>query len=292
MAKSRFQQEGLFTCHAGDLGSGKTYSLMVEAIDALLKGEPIFTNVAMTVKHIDKLKNVPVFDYLSEEEIFKNSAAPIERYASWSQKNNRCAIVRWVKPFDLLHPAVRCGKIIFDELGALAAARNWEDFPFGLTVKLIHLRKNHLSVDASVQDDQMADKNIRRFYSRVWFMGEHSWPLLGLIKKKARRPVLVCSLPGCTKNHAHLTEGDRPGRWPFKATFYSRYDVHPAYTTNKEKHKSQGTKRMLFRLEVAQAYQSAQSVQADAEAAWQEARNTAQKWNGRKPRRMEKEDEN
>lgn len=293
---TRWQQKGLFTCQSGDLGSGKTYSAMHVAVEALRNNEPVFTNVAMTVKHLKGLETVPVFDFIEadydNDGSLKVSDGPIQRYGNYSKGSDRGpCIVRWERPFDLLRPEVRCGTVIFDELGALAAARNWEDFPFGLTVKLIHLRKSHLEINATVQDDQIADKNIRRFYSRVWKLSEISLPFLGLFKKSARRPVLKCGLEGCTKNHQQLTEGDRPGKFPYKATFYRRYDIHPAYTTNKEKHHSQGSKYIWFDPEIAKCYQSAQSVSAAAEAAWREAAATQKKFKKRSPSKIDENEE-
>lgn len=253
-----FKTEGLFTAHVGPVGSGKTYSMVAEAVKALSLGEPVFTNVNLDLSKFPELGEVSVYQSVKD---FAGHRGP--------------AVIRWTKPTELLDPEVRCGKILFDELGALVNNRESDIFPFGLTVKLIHLRKYHLSVEASVQDDEMADKNIRRFYNRIWFLSEWHIPFAALLRPSAARPVLPCKLTGCTKTGAHLTHGDNPGKFPYAATVYRRYDVHPKYTQNKEKHESRGYQWLWFDDRIANCYQSAASVEADAVAAHKEAEREA-----------------
>lgn len=272
-----FKHEGLFTVHVGAVGSGKTFSLMTEAIAALRRGEPVFTNAMLATGHLPDLVGVPRF------ESVKEYAAALEHDPAIGRR----AVVRWQAAVDLLHPQVRCGKIIFDELGAFVNNRESDIWPFELTVKLIHLRKYHLSLDASVQDDEMADKNIRRFYNRVWFMSEWRLPFAALFKPRAVRPVVPCNLPGCTKGGAHLTDGDRPGRWPWAATVYVRKDVHPKYTQNKIKHESRGRTYIWFDPDVADSYITAESVESDAVAAYEQAKKdaAANDWRRQKSRK-------
>jgi len=275
--KLAVKHEGLFTVHVGPVGSGKTFSMVERGIAALRNNEPVFTNTPLSLDHLDDLKNTPRYDNEIIDEKKGLVRPGIERYAAALSKNPALArgpaLVEWAIPIDLLNPALRCGTVLFDELGALVNNRHPEDFPQELTNRLIHLRKFHLNLEATVQDDEMADKNIRRFYNKVWFLSEWHLPVAGLFKKSARRPILKCELPGCTKNHARLTEGDRPGTFPYYATIYARKDVHPKYTQNKEKHLSKGTSWLWFHEDIAKAYQSAHSVERDANYAYIQAKN-------------------
>jgi len=264
------QHEGLLTVHLGPVGSGKTYSMVVEALAALRRNEPVFTNVTLNLSHLEDLKDIPTYE-------------TVDLYGQRPKSRERGpAIVRWSRPVELVHPEVRCGKILFDELGALINSRESDVWPFPLTVKLIHLRKHHLSVDASAQDFELADKNFRRFINRCWIMKELRIPLAAFFKKNSIRPAVECELPGCTKNDHMLTEGDRKGKFPWYATVYARKDVHPQYTQNKEKHMSKGTKYIWFDPDIAKCYITAQSVEADAVQAYEQACREASAWDRKK----------
>jgi len=224
----------MFTVYVGQVGSGKTYAMAKAAMEAYERGEPVFSNIDLDPEA-----------------------------AGWdSSKGGK--IVRWRQPLELLSPQVRCGTVLFDELGAIVNNREYEFWPIDLTVKIIEHRKDHLDFHASVQDDELADKNIRRFYNRVYFMSEHRWPLLALLKKSAARPDLPCPNPACHKQDKCLTHGDGVG-FPWKATWYAAKDVHPKYTQNKEKHMSRGVTRTWFNPKVAAAYASGGKISEDAQ---------------------------
>jgi len=136
-----------------------------------------------------------------------------------------------------------------------------------LVLKLINLRKHHLSVFATVQDDGLADKDIRRFFNTCFTIKEKHIPLLGLIPryKSMIRPPLVCKLPDCTKNHGLLTLGDNPKHFPYYVTSYQLKHVEPKYTQNKIQLHSRGVTNLPFNPLVAFAYQSAESVGQEAQ---------------------------
>jgi hypothetical protein len=248
----------LFTACVGPVGSGKTYIMVLHAISALRARQPVFTNVPLDLSNFDDLKNVPQY-------------ASIKEYGRTDPRGP--AVVSWSRPLELMDPNVRCGTVLFDELGALVNNREYEIFPFELTLKLVHLRKSHLTVFASVQVAEMADKNIRQFYNRVWFVSERHPPFTWLFPwwRSQARPALSCRLEGCTKNHKQLTVGDRAGRFPWRTTYYRCHDVDPKYTGNKEKHNSRGNLHFPFDAAIANAYQSAVSVEAAASAAYNES---------------------
>jgi len=260
LIKPTTEETDLFTACVGPVGSGKTYVMVYHAIAALRAGMPVFTNVPLDLSHLDDLREIPT--YPSPEEYAKAKPNP----------RGPC-VVNWSRPLQLMVPAVCCGLILFDELGALVNNREYEIFPFELTLKLIHLRKSHLTVFASVQVADMADKNMRQFYNRVWMIKEkHPWfTWFFPFWKRQARPALTCKLAGCTKNHAHLTRGDNAGHFPWRTTYYRAHDVDPKYTGNKEKHNSRGNLKFPFDPDVANAYQSAVSVEASASAAYNES---------------------
>jgi hypothetical protein len=250
----------MLTCYVGRVGSGKTYALVSEAKRAYERGEPVFSNV-----DID----------------------PVDWDAS---KGGR--IIRWREPIELLAmvdgiPVVRCGLVVFDELGAVVNNRESDYWPYALTLKLIEHRKDHLDWVTSAQDDELADKNVRRFINRVYFCAEWRVPLLGWLRPKSRRPDLVCSLPGCAKHGGRVVVGDRRG-W---GTAYRYRDVDPRRTQNIEKHNSKAWRSRweLYDPAVATAYGTAGKVSEDAQR-WHDravAEYNARKFGRDRPRRRE-----
>lgn len=221
----------MFTVYVGPVGSGKTYAMVRAAKVAYEQGETVFANMDLDVSH-------------------------------W-QKKDTSKFVRWHEPVDLLEADVRCGTVLFDELGEWSNNRETDTWPVELTIKLIEHRKDHLDFHASVQDDELADKNLRRFYNRVFFVREHRWPFLGLWHKAAVRPDLKCDNPNCTKGDGCLTKGDKT-TFPWPATWYSAKDVHPQDTKNKYKHRSQGVERYWFDAKIALAFASGAKASAEA----------------------------
>lgn len=254
----KISDQHYFVVFVGSVGSGKTFAMAHYGIEALKRGEVVFCSpgVYLDPKNLPGLENTPVF---SSPQHFDK------------EKHEGAAVVYFQKPLDVLSTHFRCGTLLWDELGATVNNRESDVFPFGLTIKLIHLRKFHLQVFASVQNDEMADKNIRRFYNAVFKCSEIHVPLLGLIKKAAVRPPLICKLPHCAKNAGLLTKGDVPGHFPWYATFYRLYHIDPSYSQNKEKHHSKGSIWLPFSAATASAYQSATSVMSEANVAYQQA---------------------
>jgi len=238
----------MFTVHVGAVGSGKTYSMVKAAMEAYEKGEPIFTNIDV------------------DPEV-----------AGWDGSKGG-KIVRWHDPRDLLSPSIRCGTVLWDELGASVNSREYELFPIALTIKIIEHRKDHLDFHATVQDDELADKNVRRFYNRVYFVREFRLPLVGLWKR-TRREDLYCTNPDCNKNNHLVTTGDHG---LLRGTLYRSKDVHPKYTQNKEKHQSLGTRWFGFDRKVALAYATTGKVSLDALKYYEEVQK--RRWSGRRKR--------
>jgi hypothetical protein len=220
----------MFTVFVGPVGSGKTFSLTREAKIAFEKGEPIFANFDIDVSH-------------------------------WNSKNGG-TFHRWRRPMELTDEKIKCGTVLFDELGAAVNNKEHDFFPLELVIKLIEHRKDHLDFFATVQDDELADKNVRRFYNRVKFVSEHRLPFVGLIWPSSRRTDLKCPNPDCHKGGC-LIKGDKQG-FPWWGTWYNQYDVNPQDTRNKYKHRSLGTERILWDFSIAAAYSSAQKVASDA----------------------------
>jgi hypothetical protein len=227
----------MFTVYVGAVGTGKTYSLVRQAMFAFEKGERVFANIDIDV-------------------------------SNWNNANGG-EFFRWHKPVELCDPAVHCGTVLFDELGASVNNRESDFWPLELTIKLIEHRKDHLDFFATVQDDELADKNVRRFYNQVKFVSEHRWPLVGLLFPTSVRTDLRCPYPDCRKGDGCLTRGDKKGILGW-GTFYSAYDVHPQDTKNKYKHRSKGTERYLWSSLVANAYASSEKVASDALESYKE----------------------
>jgi len=236
------------TLYYGSVGSGKTTAMIRDARAAYERGEPVFTNVA------------------------------IDPEAGGWDASNGGSIHVWHEPIELIQmtvsvldgqngkvPVVRCGLVVFDELGAIVNNRESDFWPFALTVKLIEHRKDHLDFVASAQVDDMADKNMRRFYNRVYRCTEHRWPLVGLIWPDSQRPDKPCPWPGCKKDDGFIVRGDTGTR----GTFYRLKDIDPLRTKNIEKHNSNGTRWLLFDPRIAAAYGTTAKVSEDA-ARWHE----------------------
>jgi len=234
----------MFTVYVGAVGTGKTFAMVRAAMVAYEKGEPIFSNIDLDPDR-----------------------------AGWDGSNGG-RIVRWCTPNDLLSPDIRCGTVLWDELGATVNSREYEMFPLALTIKIIEHRKDHLDFHASVQDDELADKNVRRFYNRVNFTREFRLPLVGLWKR-TRRPDLMCGNPNCNKNNHHLATGDHG---LLRGTIYRAMDVHPKYTQNKEKHESLGSKWYGYDPRVAMAYQTTGKVSTEAMKYYKDLRR--RRWSG------------
>jgi len=228
----------MFTVHVGPVGSGKTFSMVREGMLAYERGETIFTNVDLDPER-----------------------------GGWSAENGG-RIVRWKQPMDLLRMDVRCGTVLWDELGASVNNREYEIWPVRLTIKIIEHRKEHLDFHATVQDDELADKNVRRFYNRVYFVREWRLPLLGAILPTTHREPLPCPNEQCNKGNHFLTGGDLPTF----GTVYRAKDVHPKYTQNKDKHESRGYRFIPYDPRVALAYSSASRVASEASEYYEEAR--------------------
>lgn len=216
----------MFTVFVGAVGTGKTYSLAREGKRAFEAGETIWSNVPLDV-------------------------------SGWNQEKGGKYIF-WSKPNELTNENVHCGTVLFDELGEAVNNRETDFWDFELTLKLIEHRKDHLDFFATVQDDELADKNVRRFYNRVKFLKEHRWPFVGLFFPSSVRTDLPCPYPNCHKGDGLLTHGDKGWFWP--GTFYSAYDVHPQDTKNKYKHRSQGKERYCWDAKVAYAYASSMKL--------------------------------
>lgn len=233
----------MFSVHVGPVGSGKTFSMVRAAMQAYERGETIFTNVDLDP----------------------------ERGGWLAERGGR--IVRWRRPTELLLPTVHCGTVLWDELGASVNNREFDLWPVELTIKLIEHRKDHLDFHATVQDDELADKNVRRFYNRVYFVKEFRLPFLGWIRPRSHRKALVCPFENCNKGDHCLASADRPGA----GTVYRSRDVHPKYTQNKEKLESAGSKWLLYDEKVTLAYASAGKVASEAATYHEEARRLARK---------------
>lgn len=221
----------MFTCYVGFVGAGKTYSMMKVAKKAFEEGQTIFTNIEINSDYWD---------------------------------NSKGGKIRlWKEPTDLLARDVHCGLVVFDELGAFVNSRKFEEWPIELTIKLIEHRKDHLDIVATVQDDELADKNVRRFYNQVYKVREYRLPLLGWLFPKSSRDDLPCPFENCNKGDHNLTRGDkhRFGGW---GTVYKQHHMDPRYTQNKEKHNSKGNKWALFDKQVAMSYASASKVSQNA----------------------------
>lgn len=224
----------MLTLFYGDVGSGKTYAMVESAMRAYERGEPVFANI-----DIDP--------------------------SGWKAKEGS-SFTRWYEPIDLIElvdglPTVRCGTVLFDELGAIVNNRESDYWPFMLTVKLIEHRKDHLDFFATAQVDDMADKNMRRFYNRVFKCSMMKLPLLGYIRKGSQRSALACPWPDCTKNGGVIFPADRRG-W---GTVYRCKDIDPRRTANITKHNSKGSRWLPFNPKVANAYGSAKKVSEEAQ---------------------------
>jgi hypothetical protein len=248
------EESDIFTALLGKLGCGKTYVMIYAGLAALRANEPLFSNVALDLSGLSDLAGVKVYK-------------SVEQYAALNPIPRGRCVVYWQKLVDLLHPAVRCGTILFDELGTL------ENCPWALEIKLLNLRKSHLSVYATVQNKFLAAAPIRRFFNRCLIVKQKSPPFLGLFYKDQRRPFLGCCLPNCTKDHGRLTRGDRPDHFPWRATHYLCRDVDPEQLGNKVKINSRGKFFVPFNFSVASTYQSAQAVGVDALTAWKQVKS-------------------
>lgn len=254
-------ENSFFTAFEGRVGSGKTYACAFKGLMDLRQNVPVFCapGVYLNTKHLPDLADVPIYDKPS-----------LYRKDDPAQKQG-AAIVYFEEPLDVLSESFRCGTILWDELGAQVNNRESVYWPFELTLKLISSRKSHLNIYVSVQDEEMADKNMRRFYNDIVRCQQVRWPLLGLIKKSQVRPTMLCPWKYCTKNHGQMSMGDRPGKWPFYATFYRLHHIDPLYAGNKEKHNSKGDMTIPFDNDVAQAYLSSASVMREAKLAHEHA---------------------
>jgi hypothetical protein len=258
----RWNQLGYFAALTGKVGTGKTYIMALLGLRALRRGEPVFCapGIWLDVRHIPDLADTPTFESVAD-------------YAKVAATLSGAVIVHYNDPLEVLDVWVRCGTVLWDELGATVNNRESIYWPFELTLKLIDLRKTHLNIFASVQDDEMSDKNVRRFYNTVFKCREVHLPLLGLFKPSWKRPKMDCPWPHCHKNHAIMSNGDGWG-W---ATVYRLHDVDPQYTQNKEKHRSRGNLWVPFSLDIAKSYTSAESVQKKALEAYNRARANYEK---------------
>jgi len=233
----------MFTVYVGRVGAGKTYAMVRAAMQAYENGETVFANIDLDT-------------------------------TGWKAREGS-RYVRWREPFELLEPAVRCGTVLWDELGASVNNRESDFWPLALTIKLIEHRKDHLDFHATVQDDELADKNVRRFYNRVFFVSEWRVPLLGLVKSAWRRPDLPCPNEGCSKTDHLLMRGDKGPPWA--ATVYRAKDVHPKYTQNKQKHESRGSTFYGFDVRIASAYASSAKVASEAVAYYERLKKAARR---------------
>lgn len=233
----------MFYVYVGSVGSGKTYSMVKAGKEAYERGETVYTNI-----DID-----PIF---------------------WSDKK-RGKIVKWSTPFELLDPKIRCGTVLWDELGASVNNREYEFWPLALTIKIIEHRKDHLDFHATVQNDELADKNIRRFYNSVYFCKEYKIPFLSLFFRGSKRPDLLCPNPDCQKGDKCLMKGDK-GWW--RGTFYSIKEVNPQDTQNKYKHRSKGTKRFCFDIAVANSYTSSEKTASNALAYYEKLKHAKRQY--------------
>jgi len=233
----------MFIALVGQVGAGKTYTMVKYGMEAFEKGEKVFSlGVDIDVSGWDDSKG---------------------------GKYERLFV-----PTDLLSPDIRCGTVLWDELGAFVNNREHEFWPHALTIKIIEHRKAHLDFVATVQDDELADKNIRRFYNKVYKIAEHRFWFVGKIWKNSSRNNLECPHPGCNKGDKCLTKGDRKS-FPWPGTWYSAYHMNPKYTQNKEKHESQGTIRYLYDPKVANAYASSDMVSKEARQYFEQIKQEA-----------------
>ena len=253
----------LFTALMGGLGTGKTYALAYFTLAALIAHEPVFINMAIDLTEWPDLEKMPLFD-------------SVELYAAWRAAFPavpRTAVVRWTELKELLHPEVRCGTICFDELGTL------ENCPYPLVLKLINLRKDHLTVYATVQDNKLAASDLRRFFNRCLVMEEqHPWFTAWAFPDRVR-PALECKREGCTKNCGHMTKGDSRG-FPWPTTRYRARDASPKYVENKNKIESRGDVFLPFNMRVASVYQRAAAAGRQAMDAYKTV--TAKRYNPKK----------
>ena len=253
-------ESDIFTALLGKLGSGKTYILVFAALAALRRGEPVFSNCTF---------DLSLFPEFSDVKFYKD----VQSYAARGFSERGRAVIYWSKLADILSPEVRCGTLCFDELGTL------ENCPWALEIKLLNLRKAHLSVFATVQTKALASPGIRQFFNRCLIIKQKSPWLTWLWPKwrKQARPALACELPFCSKDHAHLTKGDRAGKFPWKTTYYLCSDVDPEMLGNKKKLNSRGKFHVPFNLSVAMTYQSAKAVGLDALTAYENTKKKTYK---------------
>jgi len=220
----------MFTVHVGPVGSGKTYAMVRQGMFAFEKGETVFSNVELDISGWDDSKG--------------------GKY------------VHWTEPKNILDADFRCGTVLWDELGASVNNREYDVFPLALTIKIIEHRKDHLDFHATVQDDELADKNVRRFYNRVNICHEWRMPFVSLFFPKARRKDLICLNPKCNKNNHLVAKGDKKFLW--YGTFYTSKDVHPQDTQNKYKHRSLGRRFFCYNEKITNAYSTTQKVASEA----------------------------
>lgn len=238
----------MFTVFVGAVGSGKTYCMVKEGMKAFERGEMVWSNTPLDVSGWDASKG--------------------GQYRFFTE------------PIELLNPECHCATVLFDEIGAWANNREYELWPVALTIKIIEHRKDHLDFFATVQDDQLAEKNLRRFYNAVKFTHERRWPLVGWFWPKSVRQDLPCPFPNCTKGGC-LTRGDKKG-WFGRGTFYSVKDVHPQDTQNKYKHRSQGRERFCYDVKVAGAYASSIKTASAAGAYYKRLQGAKRPFNKRR----------
>lgn len=253
-------ESDIFTALLGKLGSGKTYLLVFAALSALRRGEPVFSNATF---------DLSAFPEFADVKFYKD----IQAYTSRGFNERGRAVIYWSKLIDILSPEVRCGTLCFDELGTL------ENCPWALEIKLLNLRKSHLSVFATVQTKALASPGIRQFFNRCLIIKQKSpwftwlWPAW----RDQARPALVCELPFCSKDHGRLTRGDKPGKFPWKTTHYLCSDVDPEMLGNKKKLNSRGRFNVPFNIAVAKTYQSAKAIGTDALTAYENTKKKTYK---------------
>lgn len=256
----------MFTLFYGPVGSGKTQALVREARKAYERGEPIFANIDIDPRaggwrHCDRGLYFP--DPKAWGEFLRLVKAG---KSEWNE--DAPVIVRWSEPIDLIelldeHPAVRCGTVLFDELGAVANSKVTASWPYELILKMIEHRKDHLDFFATAQEAHMANRTLRDFYNVCYRCREIRLPLLGLLRPGSRRPDKSCGFPLCRKNCGLHIRGDRWG-W---GTVYRLKDIDPKRTENVAKFESAGSRWFLFDRRTAAAYATQSKVSKEA-ARW------------------------
>jgi len=146
--------------HTGRPGTGKTYSLTRDVLDALEKGVVVYANYKIIWE-----------GYKEKKSLWKKLLMFVGLKKEWIEypKEN---LKRWKKLSDLLD--VEDGIIAMDEAHIYMRARNWEKLPEEWERKLAQHRKDGLHIWGTAQDIKRIDTIFRELVD-YWYIYENSF---------------------------------------------------------------------------------------------------------------------